>query len=121
MKASKRVKLGDAVVILILIMISFVPCYFLLSPKRESSNIIAIIKVNNHEVKRLPLSEDVVWKYQKDNKLNVIQVKNQRIRMIDANCQDQVCVKEGWKSKSEDTIVCLPHRFLVELRVENEK
>lgn len=120
MKKSKRVKVGDLIIILILVAVSFVPFYFLLSPKRESNNIIAIIKVNNHQVKKLPLNRDVVWKYQNGNKLNVVQVKKHKIRMIDANCKDQICVKDGWKSKSEDTIVCLPHKFLVELKVENE-
>lgn len=120
MKKRRRVKLGDLIIILILVAVSFVPFYFLLSPKRESNNIIAIIKVNNHQVKKLPLNRDVVWKYQNGNKLNVVQVKNHKIRMIDANCKDQICVKDGWKSKSEDTIVCLPHKFLVELKVENE-
>lgn len=120
MKKSKRVKLGDLIIILILLVISIIPFYFLLSPMRESNNIIAVIKVDNKQVKKLSLNHDIVWKYQHGNKLNVVNVKNHKIRMIDANCKDQICVKDGWKSKIGDTIVCLPHKFLVELKVENE-
>lgn len=120
MKKSKRVKLGDLIIILILLVISIIPFYFLLSPMRESNNIIAVIKVDNKQVKKLSLNHDIVWKYQHGNKLNVVKVKNHKIRMIDANCKDQICVKDGWKSKIGDTIVCLPHKFLVELKVENE-
>ncbi len=120
MKKSKRVKLGDLIIILILLVISIIPFYFLLSPMRESNNIIAVIKVDNKQVKKLSLNHDIVWKYQHGNKLNVVKVKNHKIRMIDANCKDQICVKDGWKSKIGDTIICLPHKFLVELKVENE-
>ena len=120
MKKSKRVKLGDLIIILILLVISIIPFYFLLSPMRESNNIMAVIKVDNKQVKKLSLNHDIVWKYQHGNKLNVVKVKNHKIRMIDANCKDQICVKDGWKSKIGDTIVCLPHKFLVELKVENE-
>lgn len=120
MKESRRVKLGDLIIILILLVISIIPFYFLLSPMRESNNIIAVIKVDNKQVKKLSLNHDIVWKYQHGNKLNVVKVKNHKIRMIDANCKDQICVKDGWKSKIGDTIVCLPHKFLVELKVENE-
>ena len=120
MKKSKRVKLGDLIIILILLVISIIPFYFLLSPMRESNNIIAVIKVDNKQVKKLSLNHDIVWKYQHGNKLNVVKVKNHKIRMIDANCKDQICVKDGWKSKIGDTIICLPHQFLVELKVENE-
>ncbi|MCX8721842.1 MULTISPECIES: NusG domain II-containing protein [unclassified Lactobacillus] len=120
MKKSRRVKLGDLIIILILLVISIIPFYFLLSPMRESNNIIAVIKVDNKQVKKLSLNHDIVWKYQHGNKLNVVKVKNHKIRMIDANCKDQICVKDGWKSKIGDTIVCLPHKFLVELKVENE-
>lgn len=120
MKKSKRVKLGDLIIILILLVISIIPFYFLLSPMRESNNIIAVIKVDNKQVKKLSLNHDIVWKYRHGNKLNVVKVKNHKIRMIDANCKDQICVKDGWKSKIGDTIICLPHKFLVELKVENE-
>lgn len=120
MRKGKGIKLGDMVIILILVVASFVPFYFLLAPKKENNSIIAIIKVNNQEVKRLPLDHDIVWKYHKGSELNVVKVKNHKIRMIDANCPDQVCVKEGWKSKSEETIVCLPHKFLIELKNQNE-
>lgn len=120
MKKSKRVKLGDLIIILILLVISIIPFYFLLSPMRESNNIIAVIKVDDKQVKKLSLNHDIVWKYQHGNKLNVVKVKNHKIRMIDANCKDQICVKDGWKSKIGDTIICLPHKFLVELKVENE-
>ncbi|MBA1392873.1 NusG domain II-containing protein [Lactobacillus sp. XV13L] len=119
MKILKQLKLGDLAIIAILVLISFVPVKVLLTARSTGPNVVAIIKVNNRQVKKLSLNQDTTWTYKQSGKVNVVQVKKQRIRMIDANCKDQVCVKEGWKSKAEDTIVCLPHKFLVELKDES--
>ena len=120
MEFLKRLKLGDFLIIIILLIISFTPFYMVHNSSKESNRVIGIVKVNNRQVKKLSLDQDQEWQYQKDGKINIVQVKNHKIRVIDANCKDQVCVKEGWKSKSGDTIVCLPHKFLVELKSKNQ-
>ncbi|WP_338200057.1 NusG domain II-containing protein [Lactobacillus rizhaonensis] len=120
MEILKKLKLGDFLIIVILLIISFTPFYMLHNQEKADDQIIGIVKINNREVKRLPLDKDQKWRYQKNGKINIVQIKNHKIRVIDANCKDQVCVKEGWKSKSGDTIVCLPHKFLIELKNKNQ-
>ncbi|WP_223895595.1 NusG domain II-containing protein [Lactobacillus helsingborgensis] len=120
MEILKRLKPGDFLIVIILLIISFTPFFMVHNSKKEGNQVIAIVKVNNRQVKKLSLDHDQKWQYQRDGKINIVQVKNHKIRTIDANCKDQVCVKEGWKSKSGDTIVCLPHKFLVELKNENQ-
>ncbi|AWN32865.1 NusG domain II-containing protein [Lactobacillus helsingborgensis] len=120
MEILKRLKPGDFLIVVILLIISFTPFFMVHNSKKEGNQVIAIVKVNNRQVKKLSLDHDQKWQYQRDGKINILQVKNHKIRAIDANCKDQVCVKEGWKSKSGDTIVCLPHKFLVELKNENQ-
>lgn len=120
MKILKRLKPGDFLIVIILLIFSFTPFFMVHNSKKEGNQVIAIVKVNNRQVKKLSLDHDQKWQYQRDGKINIVQVKNHKIRAIDANCKDQVCVKEGWKSKSGDTIVCFPHKFLVELKNENQ-
>ena len=120
MKILKKLKLGDFLIIVVLLIISFTPFYMLHNQEKADDQIIGIVKINNREVKRLPLDKDQKWRYQKNGKINIVQIKNHKIRVIDANCKDQVCVKEGWKSESGDTIVCLPHKFLIELKNKNQ-
>lgn len=120
MEILKRLKPGDFLIVVILLIISFTPFFMVHNSKKEGNQVIAIVKVNNRQVKKLSLDHDQKWQYQRDGKINILKVKNHKIRAIDANCKDQVCVKEGWKSKSGDTIVCLPHKFLVELKNENQ-
>lgn len=120
MKILKKLKLGDFLIIVVLLIISFTPFYMLHNQEKADDQIIGIVKVNNREVKRLSLAKDQKWRYQKNGKINIVQIKSHKIRVIDANCKDQVCVKEGWKSESGDTIVCLPHKFLIELKNKNQ-
>ncbi|QJD72638.1 NusG domain II-containing protein [Lactobacillus acetotolerans] len=119
MKILKQLKFADFIIIALLILVSFIPYYFIKSgssQKTQSKDMIAVVKVNNKEIKKMDLSKNQTWKYDRDNKINVVQIKNKRIRVSDANCKDQVCVKEGWKSQVGQTIVCLPHKFLIELK-----
>ncbi|MEG2353051.1 MAG: NusG domain II-containing protein [Clostridium sp.] len=48
--------------------------------------------------------------------VNEFIIENGTIRIISANCSDEVCVKSGSIGKVGETIVCLPHRLIVEVR-----
>lgn len=47
--------------------------------------------------------------------LNLIEVKDESIRMLEADCPDKLCVWSGAISQVNETIVCLPHRLIVEI------
>ena len=46
---------------------------------------------------------------------NVIAVERGRIRVLEANCPDGSCVRQGWVSGGSIPIVCLPHRLVIRL------
>ena len=50
---------------------------------------------------------------------NKVEIKGEKIAMVAANCQDQICVHSGWISKAGQTIVCLPHKLLIEIKVNH--
>jgi len=41
----------------------------------------------------------------------VVEIKGRRVRMKEAHCPNQICVKEGWISSG--VIVCLPNKVVV--------
>ena len=45
---------------------------------------------------------------------NTVEIRDHRIRVRDADCPDQTCVKMGWLSSAAMPIVCLPHRLVIE-------
>ena len=46
---------------------------------------------------------------------NTDQVEKGRIRILEADCPDQVCVNQGWISSGAVPIICLPHRLIIEI------
>lgn len=46
---------------------------------------------------------------------NRIEVENGRICVIQADCPDQVCVRQGWIADSSTPIVCLPNGLVIEI------
>lgn len=51
---------------------------------------------------------------------NTIEVKSGKIRILEADCPDQICVKSGWLSESTGPIVCLPHKLVIQYAEETD-
>jgi hypothetical protein len=62
----------------------------------------------------LKLMEDTVFDLTYQGHVNTVEIKDHKIRVRDADCPDQTCVKMGWLSSSSMPIVCLPHKMVIE-------
>lgn len=66
-----------------------------------------------------PLSEEGEWKIAAaDGGYNVIQVRDGKAAVTEADCPDAVCVNSGWISYRGESVICLPHKLVV--RIEGE-
>lgn len=52
---------------------------------------------------------------------NVCEITDGKVRMIHANCPDQICVHTSEISRDGMTIVCLPNRVVLEIQNETEE
>jgi|HigsolmetaAR204D_1030405.scaffolds.fasta_scaffold00032_9 hypothetical protein len=52
---------------------------------------------------------------------NLIQIRDGGVRMIEADCPDDLCVLMGFKDRVGETIVCLPNRIIIEIVGEQEE
>lgn len=46
---------------------------------------------------------------------NMVKIENGKVNVYEADCSNQVCVNTDTITKSGETIVCLPHRVVVEI------
>lgn len=46
---------------------------------------------------------------------NTVEAEPGRIRIRQADCPDQVCVRQGWISDASVPIVCLPNRLVIQI------
>ena len=51
-----------------------------------------------------------------DGDFNIIEIKDHRVRCIDANCPDKVCVSHGYLNPDidNDIIICAPHKLTIQ-------
>jgi len=56
-----------------------------------------------------PFSFTVEW----EGGYNLIEVERGRIRVAEADCPDQVCVRHGAVQYAGESIVCLPHKLVI--------
>ena len=55
-----------------------------------------------------------------DGHYNIVQVEPGRICIREADCPDRLCAKHAAIRNSGETIICLPHKLIVEVRDETE-
>lgn len=78
------------------------------------------VVVNGKVTESYNLHEDVNKIILTDNGNNVLVIKNGEAYIDSADCPDKICVEHRKISKTGETIVCLPHKLVIEI-TENEK
>lgn len=112
----------DIAIICMLILLSFVPIVIFSVQKSTSDQVAkeAVLRVEGQEIRTFELKADqetYTYKYEdSDGDYNIIEVSGEKIRISKANCGDQVCVRRGWATNNGETIVCLPHKLVIEVR-----
>lgn len=120
----KQLRLFDGIIVIGLIILSFLP-YLVFAMNEKNSNLdpnqtTAIVSINGEEVDRFVLSdsaEHLEKTYHPKNKqYNIIEIQGKRIRVKEDNSPDQIAVNTGWISRPGETSICLPHRFVIEIK-----
>lgn len=77
----------------------------------------AVVKVDGEVVRRVDLGSDEPIEFDIETQygFNRIRVADGGICVIDADCPDRLCVKQGRAISGGVPIVCLPHRLTIEV------
>lgn len=110
----------DFVIIAVLMILSFLP-EIILGAKvgKGYENTYAEITVSGSLYKTIPLSIhkgeefiEVETKYG----TNIIKVSDNKIGIIEADCPDKVCMNPEYIEKPGQSLVCLPHKVMIEIK-----
>ena len=113
-KKKKRDIIFIGVLLVVALIAFFVVDKFI---KKEGNKVV--IKVDGEIVKIVNLTDTnniIVNGY--DGGTNTVVIENGTVYMTEADCPDKICVNTGKISKIGETIVCLPHRVVVEIQGE---
>lgn len=120
-------KKGDKIAALLIAGLIIISIVGVFSYKQyvKGSHRIAVIKQEGKIIKTIDLSsskEKQQFKipYNNGANYNLVEVESGKIRFVDADCPDKVCVKTGWISEPGDSAVCLPHKTIITIQGNNE-
>lgn len=112
----------DIVIIIALIIISFIPeIVFGMLMGYSYDMTYAEITVEGKVYSRIPLSahkgEEII-DINLNGHENRILIKDDTIKMIDADCPDSLCIYQGKISRVGQSLVCLPNKVMIEIKGE---
>ncbi len=113
---------GDKILIVFLSIFSVILAIMISSVASKASGKYISIKVDGNEIKKIQFSKDMVGKtYEIKTEFgrNVIEIGDESVRVIEADCPDKLDVKQGEITKPGQVIVCLPNRLLIEYKAGN--
>lgn len=107
--------------IVLIVALAFVVPRWLSNDKGgPGKNLVANITVDGKLFKTVTLTkEEQSIDIRTERGYNILKVHDYGIEMYDADCPDQVCLGFGFITLPKQTIVCLPHRVLVEIASES--
>jgi hypothetical protein len=109
-KSSKKGRvLRDSCLILFFLVLSLVLILVIKGSQEVGGQVV--VAVNGFEIGKYSLAVD--GQYSLNDGSNILVIENGRAKMVDANCPDKLCVKEGWVKYTGQCITCLPNKLTV--------
>jgi hypothetical protein len=113
-------KKWDIILLALLTILSFIPAIiFGVTFNRNYNGAYVEITIEGKLYKKVPLSEhtgEEELNIKTEYGYNLIKIKDQSVAIIDADCPDQICERPGFISKPGQSLVCLPHKMMVEIK-----
>jgi hypothetical protein len=116
MMAEKNKKRTDLIFIgsILLVMIVAVVVVCIIFFSKEGSK--AVLTLDGNVILEQELSVDCEIPIATSNGSNTFVVKDGEAYIREADCPNQICVEHAPVSKKKETIVCLPHKLVVEIQ-----
>jgi hypothetical protein len=105
----RNTTVADRLLLLVLLAASIAGIFVSREAMSQSSEVS--VEVNGRPAYTLPLDTDKTLTIEGPYGNTLIEIKDRRVRVREAHCPNQICVKQGWISRG--VIVCLPNRIVV--------
>ncbi len=114
--ARKSFTKADFFLIIILLAVGAGSWYWM---NQQEAGASVKIYSKNEIIAELPLDRDRTFTVANELGTNTIVIEDGSAYVTDADCPDKICEEMGKISKSGETIVCLPHKLIVEISDED--
>lgn len=110
-------KKGDIIVIFCLVVIFSFSLVLINKSFITTTDKYISVQVNGEEIKKITFSkEKKVYPIRTTFGINILEVSEDGIRVIEANCPDKLDVKFGRIDKVGQAIICIPNRLVIQIK-----
>lgn len=116
-----RINKADIILAVVIAVIGIASSLYIGFHDGDLENGVVVIHKDNKVYARYALTEDREVTIDEKGHINKITIKDGVVQMSFANCHSQDCIKQGKITDGSKTIVCLPHKVVVEIENEESK
>ena len=108
-------KKGDVIILVFLVVTIAVSFLYVNCLSEGEKNLRVIIKVDGETEKEIKLTDNYNNIIEINSKFgyNKIEIKGKTVKMLEADCEDLLCVFNNEISKPFQSLLCLPNRLIV--------
>ncbi|MBW4827274.1 MAG: NusG domain II-containing protein [Clostridiaceae bacterium] len=110
---------GDKCLIISIIIISLFSLWYVKKEATSYGEKYILIQVDGKDYKKITFGPEVIGKkipIKTEFGYNLIEIGDGKVRVIEADCPDQLDVKQGYIDSPGEVIVCLPNKLVVEIK-----
>ena len=120
-KKRQKYKKADIILLLGILILGTVMIIMIQLFKKPGKRVV--VEIEGKEVDSFLLNEEneglkKTYKSYDGKGENTILIKDKKVSVIDADCPDKICVHHNAIDSKGESIICLPHRFIVEVKDE---
>ncbi len=109
----KLLSLADILIILGVILSAFIIFFSFYSSNNGNR---VVVTIENKTVAEFDLNIDLNRTFSTEDGFNNLIIENGSCKVETADCKDGICISRGKISKIGESIVCLPHKLIVEIK-----
>lgn len=107
-------KKADIILVVIILIIGCSALMYINMNKEEGT--MVVVTVGGEVIETLSIEKDQTIEIQGPVATNVLQIKDGYADIIDATCNDEVCVHSRKIKNNNETIICLPNELIVKVQ-----
>lgn len=110
----------DGILVFVLLVLVGMSCLVFAGGKNTLGNQM-VITIDGVVYGSYPMNRDRTIDVETENGCNTVVIEDGKVHMEEADCPDGYCMRQGKISHSRETLICLPHKLVVEVvNRENE-
>lgn len=111
---------NDVILAAVIVIIAVAGLLFINGTRVEGNRVV--VKINGVETQSYSLSENTEFEIKtgkNNSNYNIVVIENGKVRVTEADCPDGICEDYRPISYVGETIICLPHKVVIEIIGDN--